>query len=95
MLLPVLTWTGKRHKPQEECKHAISVLYESALQFALDMRRTRAVCRIIVPDELVDPVDESPNSIMQEISLGPRLSKGDTRIAFVLSGALVTKAAPL
>jgi hypothetical protein len=90
-LLPVLSWTGNPRKPQQEYRAAISLLCDGALRFALEMRRTRTVYRFIVPKE-GDLVDESPNSIMQEISMGPRLARGPSRIYFVLSEALVTDA---
>jgi len=44
------------------------VLRGSALQFALDMRRTRAVYRIIAPRR-GGLVDESPDPIMQETGM--------------------------
>jgi hypothetical protein len=90
-LLPVLTWTDNRRKPQEECKHALSVLCESALQLALDMRRTRTGYGIIIPKE-GGLVGASPNSIMQDMTKCPQLARRHTQIAFVLSGALVRKA---
>ena len=91
-LLPILTWTEERRKPQEECKKAISVLCESALRLALDIRRTRAVYGIMIPKEL-GLVDKEHGSIVQGISLGPRLTKEPTRIVFVLSGALIRRSA--
>ena len=56
------------------------------------MRRTRAVYRIIISEEL-GVIDEEPGSIMQEISLGPRVTKEPTRIVFALSGALIRHSA--
>lgn len=90
-MLPVLTWTEDRRRPQGDCREAVSLLYDGALRFVLEMRRTRTVYRLIVPKE-GDLVDESPNSTMQEISMGPQLAKGPSRIYFVLSAALVRDA---
>ena len=88
LLLPILTWTEDRRQPQKECKHAMAILCESAVRFRLDMRLTRAVDRIVIPEEL-DLVDETPGSMMKEISLASRLTKEATRIVFALSGALI------
>jgi hypothetical protein len=66
----------------------MAVLCGSALQFALDMRRTRAVYRIIVPRR-GGLVDESPDSIMQETDMALQLAKEPTRMTFTLCAALV------
>jgi hypothetical protein len=68
-------------------KHTISILCQGALQFALDLRRTRALYRIIVTKG--ELVGEWPKSIMQEISVGRQLAPEHSPIAFALSGQLV------